>query len=329
MTCRTNAYPVPDDMARIVHETRAREKVRLRIAARDIGIAAKMPLWMALAWAVPQPQWSGVARLLAGDSPSLAERIKASRLDSLQEPAAIAAALEANRVEHAFQYFREYRPGGWRFPSTVEGLEYLAEARRAGRGVVLWMAHFVFQALAAKKLLAERGFRVHHLSRPEHGFSKTAFGIRVLNPLRVAAENRYLASRVLIQETAGRSTGERLRALLREGHAVSITAGAWEGRHIAHVPFLGGRYPLATGAPALAHAEGAALIPVFCWRGAARDGHLTLRIDRPIDMPADIARAEAIDRALCQFMERHEDVVRTAPSEWRGWSYLEFKESIL
>ena len=255
------------------------------------------------------------------------DRIARSGLGRHLDPAAVAAELESNRIEHSFQYFREYRPGGWRIPHAVEGLEHLAEARASGGGVVLWMAHFVFHGLAAKKLLGEAGFRVHHVSRPEHGFSKTAFGIRVLNPLRVRVEDRYLASRILIGATDQRAIGERIRGLLRDGEIVSITAGAWEGRRIARVPFLGGHYPLATGAPALAHAEGATLIPVFCWRGDAPDGRLTLRVDRPIGMPAGAGRQQAIDHALAEFVDRHDAVMRAAPGEWRGWNYLDTARS--
>lgn len=321
------ASALPVDSGGIIHETRDTWKARPRFAARDLAILGRVPLWFAIAWIVPQARWPLVARPLASDNPSLVSRIGDSDLGQLLGPAAIAAKLEANRIEHSFQYFRDYRPGGWRIPNAVEGLEHLAEAQASGRGVVLWMAHFVFHGLAAKKLLSEAGFQVHHVSRPEHGFSKTAFGIRVLNPLRVRVEDRYLASRILIRETARSAIGERIRKLLRDGQMVSITAGAWEGRRIAHVPFLGGHYPLATGAPALAHAEGARLIPVFCWRGDAPDGRLTLRVDPPIDMPANADRRQAIDHALREFVERHDSVVRAAPTEWRGWNYLDSQRS--
>lgn len=314
--------PPADAAAAIRHERREARKARARIEARDLGILTRLPLWLAVAWGLPQARWPTLARYLAGANPALPGRIRACDPGPGFDAEAIAAALEANRVEHSFQYLRDYRPGGWRFPVALEGLEHLAEARAAGRGVVLWMAHFVFHGLAAKKLLAGRGFRVHHLSRPEHGYSKTAFGIRVLNPVRRRVEDRYLASRILITGAGRETLGARLRALLAAGEIVSITAGAWEGRRVAHVPFLGGRYPLATGAPFLAHAEGAALIPVFCWRGAATDGGLTLRVGRPIPAPREADRTQAIEGALAAFMARHEAIVREAPGEWRGWNYL-------
>lgn len=314
--------PLATAEAGVVHETRNERKTRALVAGRDLGILARLPLMFAIAWSTPESRWPSFARRLSGKNPGLARRIEKSELGASLDPEAVATELEANRIEHSFQYFREYRPKGWRIPHTIEGIENLAEARAAGRGVILWMAHFVFHGLAAKKLIAEQGFRVHHLSRPEHGYSKTRFGIRVLNPLRVRVEDRYLASRVLIVPDAKDTLKERIRSLLHAGEIISITAGAWEGRNIAHVPFMGGYYPLAIGAPALAHKEGAALIPVFCYR-SGNNGRLKLIVDKPLGITHEMDRREAVDRAMLEFMGRHAAPVRTAPGEWRGWNYLE------
>ena len=313
------ALPAPPQ---ILHEVREGQKSRAAFSRRDVAILAKLPLFLLISWALPQRRWPLLARLLGEARPELAVRIRAALADSAFDAEAIATRLEANRVEHSFQYLREYRPGGWRFSCVVEGFEHIAQAQADGRGVVLWMSHFVFHGLAAKKLLRRGGFPVHHVSRPEHGFSKTEFGIRFLNPIRVRVEDRYLASRVLIGQRSREELAAHLGRLLRGGEVISITAGAWEGRRIAWVPFLGGRYPLATGAPSLAHAHGAALIPVFCWRGAGEGGRLTLRIGRPIDPPAGIDRRGAIDFALREFMARHEEPVGAAAAEWRGWYYM-------
>src|SRR5258708_1212711 len=68
---------------------------------------------------------------------------------------------------------------------------------RAGRGAVLWVAHFSFNSLAAKKALHQAGFAVAHLSRPEHGFSTSRFGIAALNPIRVRTDRRFLADPII------------------------------------------------------------------------------------------------------------------------------------
>ena len=207
---------------------------------KDITTLVNLPIWSLCALVLPQRLWPKAARLLARFSAQRLRPIEGLDERVASQFPAIADRLDANRIEHSFQYLRDWLPGGWDVKCDIEGLEHLAAAKKAGRGVVLWMGHFVFHGLASKKLLYHAGFPFHHLSRPEHGYSKTRLGICLLNPVRSKIEDRYLASRILI------ATGSEWRALrragshLRSGGLVSVTAGAWEGRSTLEIPFLGG-----------------------------------------------------------------------------------------
>ncbi len=231
----------------------------------------------------------------------------------------------ASRSEHHLQILRTYRPGGWNPSLKLEGDEYLRRALRDGRGAVLWIAHFSFNALAAKKALAEAGYKVSHLSRPEHGFSKSRFGIWALNPIRVNAELRYLAGRIIINRAvpggAKRAAGE----LLAANGIVSITAGAWEGRRVAASNLLGGRFELATGAPALADAFGSVLLPVFAIRDD--DGVLKVIIDRPIEKATDSELSARLSKMTQDFVTRMEPYIIAHPEQWRDWKSLKFSST--
>ena len=75
----------------------------------------------------------------------------------------------------------------------LQGREHLDEALGRGKGCVLWVAHFVFAPNIAKLALHDAGYKVSHLSRLDHGFSSTRFGIKWLNPVRSRFEDRLLA----------------------------------------------------------------------------------------------------------------------------------------
>jgi len=304
----------------IVLQSRSRQAtIRPALAFADIRLILALPFYFLLAWLVPERHWPRLCRwLVSYKHPTLNEAVLAGALPA-GEAKLIGAELDGHRLEHYFQYLREYFPGGWRSKLVLEGRQHLEQATAAGRGAILWVGHTVFHGLVLKKSLAEAGFRLNHFSRPEHGFSKTRFGIAFLNPIRSRVEDRYLRRRIVIE----RGREERaVRAAARELAAnglVSITAGDWEGRQIAHIPMLGGSLPLATGAPALALAAGALLLPVFVIR---KHNAIHVLITAPIDMGTPGSRDERVKRAMIEYAARLEPVVRDYPSQWRGWSYL-------
>jgi lauroyl/myristoyl acyltransferase len=192
------------------------------------------------------------------------------------------------------------------------------KALARGNGAVLWVAHFAFNSNITKIALHRHGYRVSHLSRPEHGFSKTRFGIAMLNPVRCAPEDRYLAQRVVFDRHAPSTAMRKMVQALRNGEVVSITAGAWEGSDLAEGPLCGGRLSLAIGASRLAAVTGAALLPVFSVRDPA-SGFRTA-IEPPIALVS--ARPDIHGVAAAEFLRRHEPWVRQFPDQWRGWKEL-------
>jgi lauroyl/myristoyl acyltransferase len=314
-----------EDALTLVHRP-TRPRARPVFSAADALFLAEWPA-LRLAALLPERRWAGIAlgierwkARFGGPPPArLAPRIR--RPLGLPDDAsaeAIAWATAAGRTEHHIQVVRATSPRGWHPEIATEGLDHLEDALAAGRGAVLWMAHFCFAPLVVKIGLQRAGMPLSHLSRPEHGFSSSAFGIRVLNPLRCRAEERHLKRRIVIESAdPGRAVRAAREALLAN-EAVSITAGAWEGHRLVSGPLLGGRFQLATGAPRLAHATGAALLPVFATRPAP-EAPFRLRIGPPLPLAAD-ARG-AIRAATTAFLAETEREIRAAPAQWRGWSH--------
>jgi glycosyltransferase involved in cell wall biosynthesis len=150
------------------------------------------------------------------------------------EPIVVSA--RAARHECALQVLRGHLPGGWHPSIALEGRHHLDAALARGNGAVLWMAHFAFAGTIVKMAIHAAGYRLGHLSRPEHGFSKTRFGVAVLNPIRTSFENRYLNRRIVYRREQPAAALISIRELLAENGVVTT------GARCARV--LG---PLATG----------------------------------------------------------------------------------
>lgn len=298
------------------------------ISLADLRLTALLPLLFAVSWLVPERHWPRVCGWLAGPRRRVAEDAVARgvRLSGLGPEFGVSGeeishALNRHRLLSYLQYLRDYRPGGWRCAADMEGMDRLRIAQVETRGVILWVAHFVYNGLPIKKALSDVGLKVVHMSRPEHGFSSTAYGVTVLNPLRSRIEKRYLARRIMIKRGAEHVALREAHRLIREGKVVSITAGHWEGRQVARIPVGSAVLPVSTGAPSLAHATGAWLFPVFI--RLADDGTFRLRIGDALAGGQNLPRSEAVTSAMAAFSRQLVAEIANCPDQWRGWKYLE------
>jgi predicted LPLAT superfamily acyltransferase len=303
-------------------------------AKEDAVFCLELPFLGLISWLAPESSWKSLCywlefikwKLGAFSPYGVAEIFARTPVERKPDESPLSFALRhaAIRSEHHLQILRSYRPDGWRAPIALEGEAHLRCALEAGNGAVLWVAHFGFNALATKVAVARAGFRIFHLSRPEHGFSKSRFGIRALNPIRVHAELPHLAGRIIIDRAHPAAAKIAAENVLRRNGIVSITAGAWEGRRVATAKLLGGTIELATGAPGFALACGAALLPVFTLRDEAKDA-IRVVIDRPIVPPAGADKLESIDCMTQEFADRTEPFIRAHPEQWRDWKNLRFE----
>lgn len=235
-----------------------------------------------------------------------------------RSPHEVATATAANREYERLVLLRCYRPFAGRPATRLQGSQHIDRALSAGRGVILWRAQFIFDSLVTMIALYEAGFKVGRLTSSRHGFSGTAFGRRILNPIRKAAERRYALEPPLISATDdGRAlTAEALRRL-RENRAISIIASTQIARRVHAVSFMGGSLPMAAGAPALALRSGAALLPVFTVRDSG--GEFVTTIEAPLTASATASRDEAIRQLLLRYVSLTESYVLRYPDQFRAW----------
>ena len=299
------------------------------LSSDDISFLARWPFYWLAARALPEWCWpklvekiTSLGRAIAPRQPGRVQRrmSQALNLDAIAAQSLHHKSLH-HRAEHLLQVARMRADPGWAPPIHLEGEEHLAAALATGRGAVLWVAHFAYSSLLTKVALSRARHPVWHLSRPEHGFSKSRFGIAYLNPIRAGTEDRFLAGRLVLDRARLGSCLLRARRLLGANALVSMTAGAWEGRGMARGALLGGQMVLATGAPGLAHQAGAALLPVFTLR--QDNGEYLVCIGASL-LPHGVQdRGAAILGATTAFLALHEPLLCCHPAQWGGWKYLE------
>lgn len=296
-------------------------------ARSDIAVTWRL-LRLSLAAREPSERWphicNAIARRDIASSPNatkvIAARIARATGSNQSDSERLVAATRAARHESAMQVLRSHLAGGWHPNITLEGRHYLDDALRSGNGAVLWMAHFAFAGTIVKMAIHGAGYRLGHFSRPEHGFSKTRFGIAILNPVRTSFENRYLDRRIIYRREQPGVALAAIRELLAENGVVTLTAGAWEGTRMVEASFLGSMIRLAVGPVRVARESSAILLPVF---GVKTDRcEFSVRIAEPIDVLRDDREEVAIRLATYDFLTALAPMVLAYPAQWRGWSDL-------
>jgi lauroyl/myristoyl acyltransferase len=291
----------------------------------DASFLLELPVLASIATFAPETRWHALCvglerlkfRLGRFSTASIKRGLTMLRGSATDEEAFDVAAM---RSEHHVQILRD-QLWGWKPKLVLSGSEHVDAALKDGRGAVLWVAHFCFNALATKIAFRQAGYPVSHMSRPEHGFSKSRFGIAVLNPLRVRSELRYLRGRIIIDRAKPSASVREASRRLAQNEIVSITAGAWEGARLVTVEMAGRALDLATGAPGLALMSGAALLPVITVRDDASD-EMRVIVKPRLDTQPGGRSDEAIMAMSQAFAELVVPYVRAYPMQWRDWEKI-------
>ena len=296
------------------------------ISGADIGNTIGLAILGVLAWILPEGALPGFCRrfdglnlkTLAGDEAALVGQIRAllAGREAALAADAIPAAVAGEDLLATMQLLRAYRPGGWSPEIELQGAEHIEAA--AGKGVILWVAHFVHGSLIAKMAGHRFGHSVSHLSHVRHGFSSTRYGMRYLNRVRTVAEDRYIEERIQRTDENPTTAMRRLLRKLAKKGMISITVRD-DSLTPEKVPFLGGELTFAPGAPDLAHTTKSVLLPVFPVRQGDR---FTLIVDPPISIDREVDRKAATAKALREYAGRLEQYVLKYPDQWLGWFHL-------
>ncbi len=282
-----------------------------------------------LAWSLPERAWWPVSHLLGRFE--VATHPRRTREETAQvsaliigtqaacDPLRIVVENWANHYGERFQYLRAWRPGGWEPQIDVVGGTHVSAALDKGRGIIFWGGNFSFNSLVAKMALHRLGLAVVGFSVPLHGLSNTAFGVRYLNRLYRDVENRYLRERLMVKAAAFPAALQHMRDCLSENGTVHFAVGG-RGRRTATAKFLGDRLILATAPLAMAHATGAAMLPLYTRRVGPSGYEVT--IGPPIEIPRDGDGKADYAGAVQAYADELTPFVLRDPGQWRGWRHV-------
>ena len=303
-----------------------RDEIPPIISKGDILNLAGFPFLVLSSWLMKEAGWYAVSRKVApfwGGILSRNPEVIRSRVSEVagnfaltDSPLEISNKLVANEIETQFQVMGSYIPFHWRPTIDISGEEHLKAALASGNGVILWDSHFSFASLITKIGLHSSGYGLHHLSRREHGFSATAFGMKFMNPIRTSVERRYLADRVVIPIEDPGSVLNVLAERLKRNAIVSITVRGSAHRPV-RAPFFSDWLKIAPGAAVLASKTGAALIPVFTVRPSS--GRYRINLGPAIDVSTKLSREVAVHEAARSYVRQLEPYVLEYPGQWIDW----------
>jgi lauroyl/myristoyl acyltransferase len=224
-------------------------------------------------------------------------------------------------------WFRSPAPRGTDGAAELHGVEHLEAAVERGCGAILWESNAFGRRLAAKQLLAARGFAIHqvHGSNNLGGFFTDDWSAsrplaRWIRRFFDEREKRFLASLIYLPADDSLGYARTLARRLAENAILSVAGDGRSGRRLVRLPFLGHTVGFATGMVTLARSGGAPLLPVICIPGPG--GGNCLRIGPPIEIDARAAREQAATACLEKYALFLEGWVRARPGLYRNWHLL-------
>ncbi len=190
---------------------------------------------------------TGLAAALGLDDPAAAEQIFLGGRASFFRQQMLYAAEAAGRSPGAIDF-------------DPDDVDRLRAALARGRGAIVWVDETCAGPIIAKRALAAAGFAPRHVSAHLHGVSFTGFGLAMLNPRHLRAENRYLAERLVFGADETADVLRRVLRALKAGGVVTMTNGVFSGSGFVELPFgPRGRFSLSTTALGLSIRHGAPL----------------------------------------------------------------------
>ncbi len=194
---------------------------------------------------------------------------------------------------------------------------HIDKAIENGNGCILWVCPCLYGNLVEKKGLYQAGFAIHHLGSYAHGPSRSRFGIRFLNPIWTAIENRYLAERITIPSNQNFAYLRRIEKRLRQNCLISISCEPNFEQKRFNTSILNGNIQLATGAPSFALSTNATLLPMFTIRD--KNGCFQIIVEAPFNLPNVNNRHEALKILIRKYSKLLESYILKYPDITYLW----------
>jgi lauroyl/myristoyl acyltransferase len=301
------------------------------VSGEDILQLFALPVLTLASWLTPTNLWGGLTYALS----CLPALLRFAHVEAIllniksvvgKQPSGVNTAflrigILADMLEHRLQILRDHFPGGWRPRIRLVGQKHIEQALNRGHGAILWVCPFD-GGLVTKMALHRAGFAVSHLSLFSHGYSATKFGMRVLNPIRVSIENRYLQERIIIPPDGSLGYARKLEQRLRSNGLISINLAGTGAQRIVQVPFQHGVIRVAAGPASLALATKASLLPIFALRKGSNAYDVIIK--PPLQLTKIPSGYDPVEYLASQYVISLESYIVRYPALWRSWHNLPY-----
>lgn len=223
----------------------------------------------------------------------------------------------------------------------VEGRRYLEWAQHRGRGVILCSLHLGAYRRLTWELL-QQGERLHVLvdARVAAGFRRQ-LAAQLERQKVLPSERKELLSRLTVLDAEAPGSTRPILDALRAGGLLLIyldgntgatgpgasvpgASGTAVRNELAHtnnveVDFFGRSITVRRGVCQLAHATGAALVPLFAqWRGGTNP-RPAMEFHPPLLVPEGMDRETFCRRGMQHLFRLSEDQIRRRPAQFEQW----------
>lgn len=216
-------------------------------------------------------------------------------------------------------YLPFWSPANIRFNCRVEGVRLIDQARKEGRGVLLFTGNFASPACAVATL-SLKGYKVQHFVQARE-YARPGSAYLAFERLQTRWLTKCGAQvfKLALGETSvnSASIADACR-LLAQGEVVSMALDIPpEGvKNRAAVNFLGRKCLFPAGLVTLAHVAKSPVLPFFSVRDKSRIWRQRVIIQKPVPM------TDNPDLDLQNCTDRLADVILQHPDQWLGWEYL-------
>jgi lauroyl/myristoyl acyltransferase len=208
--------------------------------------------------------------------------------------------------------------------TEIHGLEYLQNALRDGRGAILWESNGFGRRNLAKRVLYEKGLRVHQVHFENHLICRggdrgpaTWLGYSVIRPYFNAYEKQFVADIVYLPRSSSLAFTRALLSLLQKNGILCVAGDSHFGRKLIPLNFLGQIDLFSTGMVSLAKLSGAPLLPTFCVYDPESGVHVA--IEPPIRIDSTANREEGLADGVAQYLGLLESYIEKYPGKYRLW----------
>ncbi len=317
-----------DDAAVFYSRREVHPRRTKRVTFHDIKELLLLGFYLCVAAVVPVRHWNSICGFVSHLRVRKHRRKLFATLKRDLEAIAPAADPE--------EFFREYltsqhrrrlcymaQLAGWHWKPRiiVEGADEIGRATARGRGVLVWCDGLQAQLLMGTRALRESGIEAYQVNAKLHGLSTTAFGQRVINPVLLGLENRFLKGRLAFDSSESVHVTRRILEALRANAVVLVAANTYQGRRFVQAPIGQSGYAHFATTPANFAAKGRTTllgmstvetIPFTEFRA----------VIRPLALPRQQLnsgdRDAAIAEVISAFRDALEDVVVSYPAQCLG-----------